>query len=98
MPGVVDQDMEVAEGGHRLVDQALCAIPIRNVVVVGHRRPPGRGDLVDHLLRGRGVRPGAVGLAAEVVHHNLGPLGREQQRMFPSDAPAGPGDDGHPSL
>ena len=69
-----------------------------DVVGVGHRLAPGRGDLVHHLLGRGAVVARAVDRAAEVVDHHLGPLGGEQQGVLASDAAAGPGDDRDPSV
>ncbi len=92
-PGVVDQDVEVAEGLDRLVDEPFGAVPVRDVVEVGDSRSAGCLDLVNDLLRGRCVRTGAVGAPAQVVHDDLGPFGREQQRVRAADAASGPGHD-----
>jgi hypothetical protein len=69
---VVDQDVEVAPGLDRLVDEALRALPVGDVVVIGDGLAAGLGDLVDDLLGVTGVGPGPVPLAAEIVHHHLG--------------------------
>ena len=52
-----------------------------------------RDDLVDDLLRGRGVGAFAAGAAAEVVDDDRGALAREQQRVAAADAAARAGDD-----
>ena len=71
--GVVDQHVEASERGDRLIDQALGAFEVRDVVAVGHRITTGRLDLLDHLVgRSRGGGSRSIHLAAEVVHHDLG--------------------------
>src|SRR4029077_1954856 len=45
------------------------------------------------LPGGSGRTAGAIELGADVVHDDLGPLGGEPQRMGPTDAATGSGDD-----
>ena len=73
-PGVVDEDVEPAEGVDGGVDEPLGALPIRDVVAVGHRLAAHGADLVDHLAGGTGRAAGAVHLGAEVVDDDLRPL------------------------
>lgn len=65
---------------------------------VGHRLSAGRGDLVDHQLRGIVSRIGSCTVAghrsAEVVHHHSGAPRRQQQCVLPAQSPARTGDDG----
>ena len=72
------------------VDQPLAALPVGDVVVVGHGLAAGGRDLVDHLLGRRAVVTGAVDGASQVVDHDLGPLGGEQQGVLAADAAARP--------
>lgn len=97
-PGVVHQHVEPPEFVDGLIDDALSAVPVRDVVGVGDGPAAGSDDLVDHLVRGPGVRtlPGVV--PAEVVDDDGCALLREQQRMLAPDAAAGAGDDGDPAL
>ena len=53
--GVVDQHVEIAEGLDRGVDEPLAALPVADVVGVGHRLAARRPDLVDHLLGRRAI-------------------------------------------
>ena len=92
--GVVDQHVEVAEGLDGAVDEALAALPVGDVVAVGDGLAAHGLDLLDDLLRGGQVGPGAVLGAAEVVDHDLGALRREQQRVLAADPAPGSGDDG----
>ena len=96
--GVVDQHMEIAEGLDGGVDEPLAALPVADVVGVGHRLAAGRPDLVDHLLGRRAIVARAVHRTAEVVDHDPGTLGSEEQCVLTPDAPSCPGDDGDPSL
>src|SRR5262249_58587157 len=50
-------------------------------------------DLLDHLLRGRGIRAGAFEARADVADHDGGALARHHQRNAAPDAAAGAGDD-----
>ena len=94
MPGVVDDDVEVAEGLDRGVDDCLGAVEVGDAVGVGDRLAAGGDDLVDDRLCGAGVGAAAVGGAAEVVDDDLGAQRCEQQRVLTADAAAGAGDDG----
>jgi hypothetical protein len=91
--GVVDQDVEVAEGLDGGVDQPLAALPVADVVGVGHRLAAGGGDLVHHLLGRRPVVPRPVHRAAQVVDHHAWPLRPRRAGRAPADAATGPGDD-----
>ena len=70
-----------------------------DVVAVGDSLAAHGLDLLDDLLRGAGRgRTRAVHLAAEVVDDDLGPVLGEHQRVLPTDASAGAGDDAHAPL
>ena len=93
--GVVDEHVEVAERLDGRVHEALGAVPVGDVVEVGDGLAATGADLGRDLV-GRGV-VGAdtiVG-ATEVVDHDLGALGREEQGVLAADAAARPGDDRH---
>ena len=91
--GVVHQHVHAAERVDGLRDQMLGAGPRGDVVEVGHRLATGLGDLVDHLRRRRFVGTLTRGRPAQVVHHDLGALGRQQQRLGATDAAARARDD-----
>jgi len=92
--GVVDHDVELAEGVERALDDALGGLEVGHAVAVGDRLAAHLLDLRDHLLRGRGGRrPRAVEVRAEVVHHDLRAVFREEQRLLAADASARAGDD-----
>ena len=96
--GVVDEDVEVAEGLDGRVHEALRALPRRDAVAVRDGLPAHGDDLVRHLLGRGAVAAGAVGGAAEVVHDDLRSLPGEQQRVLAADAAPGPRDDRYPSV
>jgi hypothetical protein len=96
--GVVHEHVQVTEGLDGLVDQALRAFPIGDVVAVDDRLAPHRLDVLHRLLCRREVGAPALLVAAEVVDHDLGPFLREEQRVFPAEAAPRAGDDGHPAV
>ena len=96
--GVVDEHVEAAERLDGGVDEALGALPVGDVVAVGDGLAAHRLDLVDDVLRRAGRLTRAVHLAAEVVHHDLGPVRRQHQRVLAADAPARAGHDRDSSL
>src|SRR5207247_10542945 len=55
-------------------------------------------DLFHALLGRAGRRTGAVNGASEVIDHDLGPPGGQQEGVLPPEAATGPGDDRHPAL
>src|SRR5262249_35100440 len=59
----------------------------------GDRLAAATLDLLDHLLRGRGVRAGAFEARADVADDDGGALARHQARNAAADAAAGAGDD-----
>ena len=71
---------------------------VGDVVGVCQRRAPGRGDLVHDVGRRPGVGTRPVHGTAEVVDHDRGAAGREQQGVGPPDAPPRAGDDGDPAV
>ena len=90
--------VEPAVGVDGLADDGLAGLEVGHVVAVDHRLAAGRRDLVDDLLGRRLVRAGAVDGRAQVIDHDLGPLGGQQPGHAGPDAAAGPGDDRYPSL
>jgi hypothetical protein len=97
-PGVVHQHVQVAERVDRGLDEALGPFPVGHVVHVGHALAAHGLDLVDHLLRRRPVVAGPVDVAAEVVDHDLGALGGEEQRVLAAEATSCTGDDGNAAV
>ena len=96
--GVVDHHVQVAVGLDGLVDQPLGALPARHAVGVDHGLAAGGDDLVGHGLHDARVAAGAVGVAADVVEHQLGAVLGEHPGVLAPDASAGPGDDAHPAF
>ena len=92
--GVVDDDVELAEGVEGALDDALGALEVGDALAVGDGLAAHLLDLVDHLL-GRAVvgAAGAVEVRAEVVDDDLGAVLGHQQRLFAADAAARAGDD-----
>jgi hypothetical protein len=96
--GVVDEHVDLAEGLDPGRNQLLGPRPVADVVGIGHGVPARGGDLVDHLLRRAGVAARAVHGATEVVDHDAGPLGGQQEGVLAADAAACAGHDGHSSV
>ena len=48
--GVVDQDVDLAEGVDGGADDATGGLEVVDPVAVGHRRPPSADDLLDDLF------------------------------------------------
>ena len=84
--GVVDEDVEVAEGLDRAVDQPLRALPVGDVVAVDDCLATERLDLLDDVLRRCEIGTRAVVGAAEVVDDETGTFAGEQQRVLAPDA------------
>ena len=83
--------MQIAERLDGRVDQALCTFPRRDVVAIGDRLASHRLDLIDHLLGGAGVTTLAVDRRTDVIHHHMGAMSSQTQRMFPADSATGTG-------
>jgi predicted exporter len=85
--GVVDDDVELAEGFLRLGDDLLGAFPGVHAVVVGHGLTARRLDLVDDLVgRCAATAAGAVHRATEIVDHHLGTTFGQQERVGSAQA------------
>ena len=82
--GVVDDDVHVAEGPDRGIDDALGGIHPGDVVRVGDRLATALADLARH---------GHRGLVADVVDDDIRALGSEGERVDAPEAAAGSGDD-----
>src|SRR5204862_4540213 len=76
----------------------LRSLPVGHVVAVGDGLAPVGPDEVDDLAGGARRRACAVQLGTEVVDHDLGTLAAELDGVTAADAPAGAGDDDHPSF
>ncbi|MNO86526.1 hypothetical protein D3C76_779250 [compost metagenome] len=83
--GVVDQDIEGAEslqrGGHDL-------LALGHRMVVGHRLAAQRTDFGDHGVGGGAGAAQAFGGHTQVVDHDLGASGAEQQGVGAAQAVA----------
>ena len=96
--GVVHEHVEVAERVDGLLDEPASAVPVGDVLPVDDRLAAHGADVVDRLLGGRGVGAATLLVAAEVVDDDLGALAREEERVLPTEPPAGAGDDGDPTV
>ena len=86
MPAFNTTASSLPKVGDRLVDHALGAVPVGDVVAVGHRLAAHRLDLVDDLLGGADIVALAGAVAAEIVHHDLGAVLGQHQAMLAADA------------
>ena len=98
--GVVDEDVEAAEGVDRPAATS-CSAPSQSEMssLLATASPPMAPDLVDDVAgpgRPRGPSPSID--AAEVVDDDLGALLGQHQRVLAADAPPGAGDDADPSF
>ena len=92
--GVVDQDVGLAEGVERALEDALRALVIGHALAVRDRVAAHLLDLGDDLLRGRAGRlAAAVEVRAEIVHDDLCAVLRHEQRFLAADAAASTRDD-----
>jgi len=93
--GVVDEDVEAAEGVDGLLDEVFGPLPVRDVVEVRSGLAAEGLDLLDNLTGRAVVRPRAVPLTAQVVDDDLRALTRELERVSASDSASRTGDDCH---
>ena len=98
MPALLTSTSRPPKVSTACCDQALGAVPVRDVVGVGDGLAAHGDDLVDDVVRRTGRRARAVHRAAEVVDDDLGPVFGQHQRVLAADAATGAGDDAHPSL
>ena len=87
--GVVDDDIDGAEGVDRELDEALGAVPGGDVLGVGDGLAAEGLDLVDNALGGTGGDAAAITGAADVVDDELGAFLREQQCVGTANAATG---------
>ena len=93
--GVVDQDVELAEGVDGLVDEVLGPLPRADVGGVDGAVAAARLDELDDLFGRVLVAAFALEGGPDVVDDDLGALGGQQQGLLASDASSCAGDDGH---
>jgi hypothetical protein len=96
--GVVDQDVEPAEGLDGGRDEPLGAVPVADVIGVGDGLAAHGLDLVHDVLGRALVVALPVHRATEVVDDDLGAVVGQQQRVLASDAPSRTRDDGDAAL
>ena len=92
-PGVVDQDVEAAEGVDRLLHHRRGLLEVGDVGAVGDGLAAQRLDLGDDLVGDLGGRALAGAGGAEVVDHDLGALPGELEGVGAADAATRSGDD-----
>ena len=85
--GVVYQHIEPTVSLYGGVDQALSALPIGNVVVIGDSRAARFDDAGNGLFSQAEIGTAAVDSSANVVHHHLGAVLGEWARPIPRPAP-----------
>ena len=93
--GVVDDDVDLAEGVDGGLDDGLAALGRGDRVGVGDGLAAGGLDLVDDELGGPGVAAGPVDGAAEVVDDDQRAAWRRAERVLPAEAAARARDDRH---
>ena len=93
--GVVDDDVYLAVGVQRRLDDRLSAFGGVDTIVVRGRLAAGGLDLAHHLVRHGGAGAGAVSGASEVVHDDLCAARGEEEGVGAAKSAAGPGDNSH---
>ena len=92
--GVIDQDVESAEGIDGGLDQPGRLVPISYIRATGDGFPTGRDDFVNNALRRATTTGGrSVQSDADVVDHYSRALSSEGQRMRTPDSATGAGND-----
>ena len=92
--GVVDEDVDAAEGVERGFHDLVGVRRIADRERGGDCLTAGLLDLVRHLLRRTGVAAGAVERSADVIDQDLRALLRQQECDGAADAATRAGDDG----
>ena len=91
--GVVDEDVEIAQGVERGLDHRLRVVPIGDVAEVRHGLAALLADLLHHRARGRFVAAAAVAARPEIVDDDARALARERQRLDAAEPVRGARDD-----
>ena len=92
-PGVVDYHMQIAERGHRGIDDPLGAVPIGDVLIIGDRPAASGLDFGHHAIGGAGIASLAAERGADVIDHHIRALGRKSQRIGAAQPARSAGDD-----
>src|SRR5664279_2215167 len=92
--GVVDQNVDAAEGIERRLDDLLGIFRLGNRKRGGDGLAAGFLDEADSFLRGTFVMAGAVAAGANVADHHARVFGRQQHGNATADAAPCPGDNG----
>ncbi len=98
MPALLTTASRRPNASSVVVDEVLGAGEVGHVVGVDHALATQLDDLVDHLRGGPGGATRAVELGADVVHHDLGALPRELERVGAAQPPCRSGDDDDPTV
>ena len=92
--GIVDQDVDAAEGVERGLHDRFGVLRLGDRERRGDRLAAGLLDLVHHLLRRAGVGAGALQARADVAGDHPRALLRQAERDAAPDPARGAGDDG----
>ena len=79
--GIVDDDMQVAKGIQRRINNAFCCIPIGNVFIIGDRVSTRRLDFFDNGVCRRCVAAFAVERGADVIDDDVRTLRTKGERI-----------------
>ena len=91
--GIVDQDVDPAEGRQRGLDDLVGILGLGDGERRCDRLAAAGLDLLDHVMRRAGIRAGAFQARADVADDDAGAFLREQQRNTAADAAGRTGDD-----
>jgi hypothetical protein len=92
--GVVDEDVDAAEGIERRLHDPLRSVPFRHRIAIGDRAPARLADLPRHRLGRRRVAARAIDRRAEIVDDDVRAEARERERGRSPDAASSAGHDG----
>ena len=92
--GIVDEDIDAAEGIERRLDDLVGIAGLADRQRRGDRFAAGFLDLVDDGLRRAGIGAGAVEARADIADDDAGAFLRHQERDAAPDAAPRAGDDG----
>ncbi len=92
--GIVDQDVDTAEGFERALHDGVGILRLGDRQRRGDGFAAGRLDRRHGVLRRAGVGAGAIEPGADVADHDARAFGGEQQRDAAADTAPGAGDDG----
>jgi hypothetical protein len=91
--GIIDQDVDPAEGRQRRLDDLVGVLGLRDGERRCDRLAAAGLDFLDHVMRRAGIRAGAFKARADVADDDTGAFLRQQPGNAAPDAPARTGDD-----